>query len=75
MKKAPDFGSEAGHVLSCKQRANPYYAESRRNVNRTRCGDWGSRAELKRKSRPARSWNLGAGLGHTVEGEIPCAYI
>lgn len=35
----------------------------------------GSRTEQKRKSRPARSWNLGAGLGYTVEGETPCAYI
>lgn len=31
--------------------------------------------DSERKSRPARSWNLGTELGCTVEGEIPCVYI
>lgn len=31
--------------------------------------------DSERIGRPARSWNLGARPGHTVEGEIPCAYI
>lgn len=31
--------------------------------------------DSERKSRPARSWNLGARLGYTVEGETPCVYI
>lgn len=35
----------------------------------------GLRTELKRKSRPACSWNLGARIGYTVEGEIPSVYI
>lgn len=36
--------------------------------------------DSERKSRPAHSWNLGAGLGYTAnvrvdKGEIPCVYI
>lgn len=31
--------------------------------------------ESERKGRPARSWNLGARLGYTVEGEIPSVCI
>lgn len=31
--------------------------------------------DSERKGRSARSWNLGARPGYTVEGEIPSVYI